>query len=53
MADALKLKNRKSYQEMIFDDKPFVNFTSEEGAIRIIGILVEKKETATITRWSA
>lgn len=36
-------------QEMIFDDKPFVNFTSEEGAIRIIGILVEKKETTTIT----
>lgn len=31
--------------EMTFDDnKPFVNFNSEEGVLRIIGILVEKKE---------
>jgi hypothetical protein len=36
-------------REMIFDDeKPFVNFSSEEGALRIIGILVEKKEQNTI-----
>jgi len=32
-------------REMTFDDeKPFVNFSSEEGALRIVGILVEKKE---------
>ena len=32
-------------REMAFDDnKPFVNFNSEEGVLRIIGILVEKKE---------
>ena len=31
--------------EMTFDDnKQFVNFSSEEGVLRIIGILVEKKE---------
>jgi hypothetical protein len=31
--------------EMNFDDKkPFVNFNSEEGALRILGILVQKKE---------
>lgn len=31
--------------EMTFDDnKPFVNFNSEEGVLRIMGILVEKKE---------
>jgi hypothetical protein len=37
-------------REMIFDDnKPFVNFTSEEGALRIIGILIEKKEHDVIT----
>ncbi len=36
-------------REMTFDDsKPFVNFTSEEGALRIMGILVEKKERETI-----
>ncbi len=36
-------------QELTFDDKePFVNFSSEEGALRIIGILVEKKEFDTI-----
>ncbi len=35
--------------EMTFsDEKPFVNFGSEEGALRIIGILVEKKEYDTI-----
>lgn len=35
--------------EMTFsDEKPFVNFSSEEGALRIIGILVEKKEHDTI-----
>jgi hypothetical protein len=32
-------------REMSFeDDKPFVNFNSEEGALRILGILVHKKE---------
>ncbi len=36
-------------REMTFDDsKPFVNFSSEEGALRIIGIMVEKKEHETI-----
>ena len=35
--------------EMTFDDnKPFVNFNSEEGVLRIIGILVEKKEHEVI-----
>jgi hypothetical protein len=35
--------------EMTFDDsKLFVNFKSEEGALRIIGILVEKKERDVI-----
>jgi hypothetical protein len=34
--------------EMSFDEKPFVNFTSEEGALRILGILVDKKEHNTI-----
>jgi len=34
---------------MTFDDsKSFVNFTSEEGALRIMGIMVEKKERETI-----
>jgi hypothetical protein len=37
-------------QEMVFDDnKPFINFRSEEGALRIIGILIEKKESETIS----
>lgn len=32
-------------REMTFDDKkPFVNFNSEEGALRIIGMLIEKRE---------
>lgn len=32
-------------REMTFDDnKPFINFKSEEGALRIVGILIEKKE---------
>jgi len=36
-------------REMTFDDsKPFVNFTSEEGALRIMGIMVDKKERETI-----
>ena len=36
-------------REMTFDDsKPFVNFTSEEGALRIMGIMIEKKELDTI-----
>ena len=36
-------------REMTFDDsRPFVNFTSEEGALRIMGIMVEKKELDTI-----
>jgi hypothetical protein len=35
--------------ELTFDnEKPFVNFNAEEGALRIIGILVEKKESDTI-----
>jgi hypothetical protein len=35
--------------EMTFDDKkPFVNFNAEEGSLRIIGMLVEKKEFGTI-----
>lgn len=36
-------------RELTFDDsKPFVNFGSEEGALRIIGILVENKEYEVI-----
>jgi hypothetical protein len=36
-------------REMTFDDeKPFVNFSAEEGALRIIGILVKKKEQTAI-----
>jgi hypothetical protein len=36
-------------REMVFDDnKVFVNFTSEEGALRILGILVEKKDFKTV-----
>jgi hypothetical protein len=36
-------------RELTFDDsKPFVNFSSEEGALRIMGIMVEKKEHETI-----
>jgi hypothetical protein len=36
-------------REMTFDDnKPFANFNSEEGVLRIIGILVEKKERDVI-----
>jgi hypothetical protein len=35
--------------EMTFDDeKPFVNFSSEEGVLRIVGILIKKKESDTI-----
>ena len=35
--------------EMTFDDnKPFTNFNSDEGLLRIIGILVEKKELDVI-----
>mgnify|MGYP001462600169 CR=1 FL=1 len=35
--------------EMVFDDnKAFVNITSEEGALRILGILVEKKDFKTV-----
>jgi hypothetical protein len=41
-------------REMTFEEsKPFVNFTSEEGVLRIMGILIEKKEhdvIATIQR---
>ena len=36
-------------REMTFDEsKPFVNFSSEEGSLRIMGIMVEKKERETI-----
>lgn len=36
-------------REMVFDDnKTFVNFPSEEGALRILGILVEKKDFNTV-----
>jgi len=36
-------------REMTFDEsKPFVNFPSEEGTLRIMGILVEKKEREVI-----
>jgi hypothetical protein len=32
-------------QEMTFEDKkPFINFSSEEGALRILGILIEKRD---------
>jgi hypothetical protein len=37
-------------REMTFDDnKPFVNFNAEEGALRIIGLLVEKQEQNAIS----
>jgi hypothetical protein len=36
-------------REMTFDDsKPFVNFSIEEGALRIIGILVDKKDQSAV-----
>jgi len=31
-------------REMTFDEKPFVSFSAEEGALRILGILIDKKE---------
>jgi len=37
-------------REMIFsDEKPFVNFTAEEGSLRFLGILIDKKELNAIT----
>jgi len=34
---------------MIFsDEKPFVNFTAEEGSLRFLGILIDKKELNAI-----
>jgi hypothetical protein len=37
-------------REMTFnDDRPFVNFPCEEGALRFLGILVDKKEQNAIT----
>lgn len=37
-------------REMTFDDnKTFINFSSEEGALRIIGILIKKKEHEVIS----
>ena len=35
-------------QEMVFDGKPFVNFRAEEGALRILGILTEKRDPEAI-----
>lgn len=36
-------------REMAFDDgKPFINFHSEEGALRILGILIEKKNHVAV-----
>ena len=37
-------------REMMFnDDRPFVNFPCEEGSLRLLGILVDKKEQNAIT----
>jgi len=50
MTDDLRELGGIELREMIFDDrKPFVNFSSEEGALRIVGILVERKEHEVIT----
>jgi hypothetical protein len=53
--ETLKLRNDLEslggidIREMIFDkDKPFVNFSSEEGVLRILGLLVEKHEKSSI-----
>jgi hypothetical protein len=36
-------------REMIFDDdKPFINFRTEEGALRILGLLIEKSNKAAV-----
>lgn len=36
-------------REITFDDnKPFVNFSSDEGSLRILGILIDKKEHYSI-----
>jgi len=36
-------------REMIFsDDKPFINFPCEEGALRFLGILIDKRELSAI-----
>jgi hypothetical protein len=54
--ETLKLRNElKSIggidvREMIFNDsKPFINFPCEEGSLRFLGILVEKKEHTAVT----
>jgi hypothetical protein len=54
--DTLKLRNELKaiggidVREMSFNDnKPFVNFPCEEGSLRFLGILVEKKEHTAIT----
>ena len=31
-------------REMSFDDQPFVNFSIEEGALRILGLLIENRD---------
>jgi hypothetical protein len=54
--ETLKLRNELKtiggidFREMTFNDnKPFVNFPCEEGSLRFLGILVEKRERAAIS----
>ncbi|NSW93727.1 MAG: hypothetical protein HPY62_03355 [Bacteroidales bacterium] len=48
MINELKNIGGINIQEMVFDGKPFVNFRVEEGALRILGILAEKKNPEAI-----
>jgi len=46
----LKALGGVEIQEMEFENnKPFFNFSSEEGALRVLGILVEKRDNEAVT----
>jgi hypothetical protein len=54
--EAIKLHNELNslggieIREMIFsDDRPFINFPCEEGSLRFLGILIDKKDFGAIT----
>ncbi len=49
LSDDLRLIGGIQVSEMSFDDKkPFRNFATEEGALRILGMLVQHKDKETI-----
>jgi len=48
LASELRALGGVDLHEMRFDEKPFVNFSSEEGALRFLGILIEKREQNAI-----